>query len=87
MSHGIECNLFAEVVLRNDMKFFAVAALFLPGSYFSDVKGKPLSGEQQRYISAVETTGVYAMNRNAEKTMILGTDVGYNLNVGVEYKF
>lgn len=81
---GIESNLFVDVKFSNQIKFFIVGALFFPGTFYADIKGRPLSDEQQRYLASLQRTGIPARE---ERTPLVGDDMGYNLNIGMEYKF
>ncbi len=79
---GLELNLFADYSFDNDIKLFLVAAGFIPGSYYSDVKGRPLSKEQQRFLDSLDRTGV-----TADFVPTLGNNFAYTFNLGLEYRF
>jgi len=80
---GIEINVFADIKLCNDVKLFIVAAAFLPGSFYSDIKGRPLSRDQQVFLNSLNTTG-------AQPTAFVptvGNHTAYTFNMGIDYKF
>jgi hypothetical protein len=79
---GLELNVFADIKLPNDVKFFAVGAAFIPGTHFSDVKGLPISKEQQRFLARRERISV-----PGEFVPTLGNNTAYMINIGMEYKF
>ena len=81
---GLELNLFVEAEILPDLRFFGVSALFLPGTLYKDIKGRPLNKAQQTYLSK-------AQSDNSEGTVeyvpTLGNDPSYTLNMGFEYRF
>lgn len=79
---GVEMNLFADVTLCNTAKLFFVGAVFIPGSHYSDIKGRPLSKDQERFLESLDVTGNPAI-----RVPVLGTDAAYTINIGMEYKF
>lgn len=80
---GLEFNVFADIKLPNDVKFFMVGAAFVPGSHFSDIKGRPITREQQRFLAARERGGAVA----TEFVPTVGDNTSYIINIGMEYKF
>ncbi len=78
---GVEANVFFDISLFTDFKFFTVGSVFLPGSHYKDIKGQPLSREQQRILDRLDVTGF------DDASPLLSTDVSYTLNVGLEYRF
>jgi hypothetical protein len=61
---------------------FAVGALFIPGTYYKDIAGRALNKDQQKFFDELDVTGI-----TNDKVPTLGTDTGFFLNVGLEYKF
>jgi hypothetical protein len=80
---GTEINLFLESLPKaiDGLKFFAVATVFAPGSYYSDLKNVPLDKSQLAYIKAIES------GKSAVFTNLIGNSLAFNLNLGLEYKF
>lgn len=79
---GTEFNLFADVRLCNDMRMFFVGSLFMPGTHFKDIKGLPLSAEQERFLNKRNRTGI-----DVDRVPVVGDDLAYTINIGIEYKF
>ncbi|MFC1845693.1 hypothetical protein ACFLX2_01045 [Candidatus Dependentiae bacterium] len=79
---GVEFNLFMKKELFTNMQLFATLSLFIPGSYFDDVKGKPMDAAQRRILDRIDRTGY-----DNEGVPGLGTDRSYTFNFGFEYKF
>jgi hypothetical protein len=78
---GLEFNVFAEVCVFTDMKFFITGAVFIPGTHYDDVKGTPLTREQKRILDLESRTG------RPEGLPVLGTNTAYFVNMGFDYKF
>ncbi len=78
---GVETNFFGDIMLMQDFKLFFVGALFFPGSYYDDIKGKPITKEQQKAIER--------FNRTGDKGRILfsSNHVAFFMNLGLEYRF
>jgi hypothetical protein len=79
---GIEFNTFANILLFDGFKLFAVGSLFIPGTHFADIKGTPLTSEELRLIDRRDRTGI-----TKDVNPLLGDDVAYTLNLGLEYRF
>lgn len=79
---GCEVNLFSDVELAKNLKLFAVASFFVPGSHFTDIKGTPLTREQLKIIDSIDVTGF-----DAEALPLLGNNIAYTLNIGLEYRY
>ncbi len=77
---GTEINTFFDLELVRDFKFFLVGSIFFPGGHFTDIKGTPLSKDQQRILDRADVTGV-------DTIPLLGDNTAYTLNVGLEYRF
>ncbi len=87
---GTELNLFAERLLLDDLKFFFVGSLFIPGSHFRDMRHVPLNKAQEKYIEYLDggKNNIEKDKRKpAERVAILGHDPAFTLSIGVEYKF
>ena len=77
---GTEINTFFDLELVRDFKFFFVGSVFFPGGHFKDIKGTPLSKEQQRILDRADVTGV-------DTIPLLGDNNAYTINIGLEYRF
>jgi hypothetical protein len=83
---GTEMNILSRCTLIKDLAIFANLAMFIPGGYFTDVKGISLSGQ---YINRI-ADNIVADQRNdiTDPTMFkLSDDTAYHVNVGFEFKF
>ncbi len=79
---GSEANAVVEYEALKGLKFAGEFAVFLPGSYYTDIKGTPLSdGKVLAVLDEADTSGV---EQAAPRS---GNDVAYHLNVGVQYSF
>ena len=81
---GTEFNLFFECELLPDLRFFGVTALFVPGTFYKDIKGRPLNKAQQEFNRQLEANGNSTL---APRVPFLGTDTAYFLNLGLEYRY
>ena len=79
---GTELNIFIEAELIEDLRFFTVASIFLPGSHYRDIKGRPLTPGQSAYLDSVDKIGIIN-----DRQPFLGDDKAYFLNWGFEYRF
>lgn len=79
---GIEVNLFYLLEITKDFKFFTVASMFVPGQYYTDIRGKPMNAAQERALDRLDPTGY-----TGERVPGIGTDNAYTLNFGVDVRF
>lgn len=79
---GLELNSFVEAELLQDLKFFTIASLFLPGGHYRDIEGRPLNKAQRTFLDQRDVTGI-----TNDRVPLLGHDKSYFINVGLEYKF
>lgn len=81
---GTELNTFFDMDLlrKGNLKLFVVGSVFIPGSHYKDIRGTPLSREQQRILDRLDPTGFDVI-----PTPLLGNDTAYTLNFGLEYRF
>jgi len=79
---GTEINIFADTTLLEDLKFYAVGGIFIPGTHYKDIKGVPLNRAQQLYLDSVDSTGF-----NGELVPVLSDDTAFFFNIGLEYKY
>jgi len=86
---GTEFNLFMDYYLKPPLRFFAVGAVFIPGTHFKDILGKPITSAQSKIIAArvkqwdnPDRTGF-----QDESIPNIGDDSAFTFNIGLEYKF
>ena len=79
---GTELNVFAHYMVFKVMKLFAVGSVFFPGTHYRDIKGKPLTSDQQSLLDRLDRTGF-----SQDRIPNLGDDAAYTFNVGLEFKF
>ncbi|MCL4379880.1 hypothetical protein M1466_00090 [Candidatus Dependentiae bacterium] len=79
---GFEVNLFLELNLLDNLRFFFVGGTFIPGTHFVDIAGKPLNSNQIAVLQRLNTTGITDIDYP-----LLGTRPAYALNAGMEYRF
>jgi hypothetical protein len=82
---GTELNLFADVDLLDDFdsfKLFAVSSIFIPGGYYKDIKGTPLSKDDLKALDSLDKTGI-----TDDNNPFISDNVAYTLNVGIELRF
>lgn len=86
---GIEINAFAEAELIPDLKFFFIGAIFFPGQLYKDIAGRALNREQQAFINTLKNPELDISEIRADRTIIplLGKDLGYFINFGLDYRF
>lgn len=79
---GVEINAYIETMLMQDLKFFVVSSVFVPGTHYKDIKGRPLNKDQQKFLDSLDVTGI-----NTDRVPVLGADPAFFANFGLEYKF
>jgi len=79
---GTELNVHLKKQLLCDLYFFILSSIFIPGSHFDDVRGKPLNAKHQKILDRIDPTGF-----NEDSLPGLGKNISYTLNFGFEYKF
>ncbi len=80
---GIEVNTFLSYYPFASLKCFAIGSVFLPGTHFKDIKGKPLTPGQKRALES------YIKNPDQNPNLIpnIGNDTAYTINIGMEFAF
>lgn len=78
--YGTELNLFVDVFPYDWLKFFAIAALFVPGAHYKDLQGLPVTKEAIKNL-------VRNPNENVNPAPTLGKSIAYFINIGLEFKF
>ncbi len=79
---GTELNLLFTFEILRDLLFSANGAVFLPGSYYSDIKGAPLKDDFFKTLDLADLAQIPSPN-----TYRISDDTAYFINVGMEYRF
>lgn len=79
---GTEINLFVDVMILEGLTFSMLTGVFLPGNYYADVKGHPITKEEAAILERRIRTG-------AEGVCLptLGDDKAFFISAGFEYRF
>ena len=86
---GTEFSWFFDYFFTPPLRLYFVGSVFVPGTHFTDVKGKPITAAQSKAIAA----RVKALDRPdrsgflKERIPNLGDDTAFSFNLGLEYKF
>jgi hypothetical protein len=78
---GTELNLIFEWELLKDLTLAGQVALFLPGQYYTDTKGTPISAKFDATLDTSDATGV------TQKIARRGDDAAFYATAGFVYKF
>lgn len=79
---GSEANIFLKYNLLKDLMIYMVSSAFFPGSYYADIRGKPLNAAQNAALQDLDFTG------DTEFPIPnIGTNIAYTTNIGLEFKF
>lgn len=78
---GLEFNVFTDVELIKDLRLFCVSSVFVPGSHYTDIKGKPLNSDQQKILQRAVKNGTTA------NLPLIGNDTAYTINIGLDMRF
>lgn len=90
---GTEFNVLTRVKLFKNLKLIGVASFFVPGYYYSDIKGKPFNKDQKKALDGFKDAYKEVTDREDvsgfedEALPNVGTDLAYTLNVGLEFTF
>ena len=76
---GMEWNLQSKYELMKDLYLSGVFAMFVPGSYYGDIKGAKLKDDLATVLGATTS--------DDKAKFRVGNDIGYGFNFGLEYKF
>jgi len=79
---GVELNVFADILLMDDLKGSLVASYFFTGPHYDDVKGEPLNSAQLAFLDRADKTGYIG-----DPEPLLGNDNAFTINLVLEYKF
>lgn len=77
---GTELNLFLEIISKNiaGFKIFLVGSVFVPGSYYKDLRHVPLDKNQESFIYGTSASQFVPLYNNNNS---------YYLNIGLEFAF
>lgn len=79
---GAELNLFIDYYFLKDIRMFCVSSLFIPGTHFTHIKGRPLDREQDAELDAFDVIGA-----TGDRLPNISDNVAYTFNFGLEFKF
>jgi hypothetical protein len=79
---GAEINVSIDYYFFKDIKVFCVSSVFIPGTHFRDIRGRPFDPDQE---AALVTAN--ALNPRRTRFPNIGDDLSYILNMGLEFKF
>lgn len=79
---GLEMNIFTYYYLLENLKWYFTGSVFLPGTQFCDIRGKPLNSEQDKLLDQFDVTD-YA----GDPLPNIGTDPAVTMLMGFEYLF
>lgn len=79
---GTEINLYVDVMILEGLTFSMLTGVFIPGSHFSDIKGRPVSKDEAAALERRNRTGYYDVCLPT-----VGDDTAFFVSAGFEYKF
>jgi hypothetical protein len=79
---GVEANFFLNYNMYQELNFYIITSIFIPGGHFKDIKGKPLNSDQFKRLDILNRTGV-----TTDQLPNIGDSVSYTYNCGLEFKF
>lgn len=80
---GIEMNIFVDYNIVKNLKIFGVISTFIPGTFYSDIKGRRAGFKQ--YIE--DEMGDDNTGFTKDKVPKYGDSIAWTLNIGLEYRF
>jgi hypothetical protein len=80
---GTEINLFLEIISKKfeGFKIFYVGSIFIPGQYYKDLNQIPLNKNQLNNLNGI------IKNEPIELIPSVNNNIGYYINLGLEFKF
>ena len=88
---GTEINMSCEISRKENLSFYAAGSMFIPGSYYNDIKcyshegkGKVVPLKNQYTALAKDQSGFENIEKNQAT---LKDDIAINLFVGVKFEF
>lgn len=79
---GTEVGLWFNAELIKSLKAFIMTGVFIPGTHYKDIKGKPLNAEQLKMLDQTSDTGFKGVIPPT-----LSNHLAYVVNWGFEYYF
>lgn len=79
---GVETNLFFDYYVFENSRFYFVGSIFFPGSHYRDIRGLPLTREQEEALNRLNRSGF-----DGSRVPNLGDDAAYTFNIGIEFSF
>ena len=79
---GTEVNTFVSAQLFDNLKLWGIGSVFFPDGHFKDIRGKPLNKDQAAALDRLDRTGF-----DDDKVPNMGDDVGFTVNMGIDYTF
>ena len=81
---GVEWNVIIEAEIFKDLTLVGNAAVFFPGSFYTDFKGIPLSKAERDFLKSIAEPNQASP---VLRVPVLGNDISYFLYAALEYKF
>ncbi|KKR97244.1 MAG: hypothetical protein UU47_C0001G0017 [candidate division TM6 bacterium GW2011_GWE2_41_16] len=79
---GVEGNVYFDTTLPHGVKLIFVGGVFVPGRYFADIKGVPLSSAEMKIFDRPDQTGI-----TIDCAPTHGNSPAYFWNASIEYAF
>lgn len=79
---GTELNLFIKYDLLKNLRWFTTISIFIPGSHYTDIRGKPLTSDQNKQLDALDRTGY-----SDDAIPNINDHTAVTFNTGLEFKF
>jgi hypothetical protein len=80
---GSEANIFLNYDLLKDLKLYCVSSIFFPGTYYTDIRGKPLNAAQNAALETFDFSGEV----DGQPVPNISNNVAYTVNIGMEFRF
>lgn len=74
---GMELNLYLDYNVGKNLKLFTVTAVFIPGTFYSDIKGRRAALAEDGNVTGFKE----------DKTPKYGDSTMFTFNMGAEYRF
>lgn len=81
---GVEINFILEAEIIKDLTFIFNSAVFLPGGFFRDLKGVPLTRSEREFHESLNQP---TQALRVKKIPVIGNDPGFFVNFAFEYRF
>lgn len=84
---GIELNSIGTIELLKDLNMFIKGACFIPGGYFTDMKGLPMKPDALSLIDQVPSVSKEGYSQEEVEKYRLNNNIAWHINTGLTYKF